>query len=189
MIRKILGVSLALLAIPAFAGDLGYTYVEVGYQDIELDDFDVDGDGFGIGGSLALTENWFMVAGYQAADFDFGVDLDQAHLGLGYHLPITDGVDFFGTASYLTADVSADGFDTIDESGFGLTAGVRGMITDQLELVGSLAYADLDDGADGTAIGAGAIYSFNDMFALSFQIELGEDHTAYGVGARFYFEI
>lgn len=187
MIKKLLGVTLALLTIPAFAGDLRYTYVEAYYQDIELDDFDVDGDGFAIRGSFALTDDWFMIVGYQAADFDFGVDFDHAYLGAGYRTPINDRVDLFGTVSYLTADVSADGFNSIDEDGFGLAVGVRGLVTDELELAGSIGYSDLGDGVDGTAISVGALYSFSDMFALGLEIELDDDLTAFGIGARFYF--
>jgi len=187
MIKKLLGAALALLAVPAFADDLRYTYVEVGYQDIELDDFNADGDGFGIRGSFALTDDWFMIVGYQAADFDFGVDFDQAYLGAGYRTPINDRVDLFGTVAYLTADVSADGFGSIDEDGFGLAVGVRGLVTDQLELAGSIGYSDLGDGVDGTAISAGALYSFTDVFALGIEIELDDDLTAFGIGARFYF--
>ena len=187
MIKMLMGATLALLAIPAFAGDLRYTYLEVGYQDIELDDFNVDGDGFGLRGSFALTENWFMVVGYQAADFDFGADFDHAYLGAGYRTPINDRVDLFGSVSYLTADVSADGFNSIDEDGFGLTVGVRGLVTDQFELAGSFGYSDLGDGVDGTAISAGALYSFTDVFALGIEIELDEDLTAFGIGARLYF--
>ena len=187
MIKKLLGVTLALLAVPAFAGDLRYTYVEAYYQDIELDDFDVDGDGFAIRGSFALTDDWFMIVGYQAADFDFGADFDHAYLGAGYRTPINDRVDLFGTVSYLTADVSADGFNSIDEDGFGLAVGVRGLVTGELELAGSLGYSDLGDGVDGTAISAGALYSFSDVFALGLEIELDDDLTAFGIGARFYF--
>ena len=32
MIRKVLGVSLLLLASPVFAGDLSYSYVQLGYH-------------------------------------------------------------------------------------------------------------------------------------------------------------
>jgi hypothetical protein len=187
MMNKLLGLSLALLALPAFAGDLRYTYVEVGYQDIELDDFSVDGDGFSIRGSFELTEDWFMIVGYQAADFDFGIDFDHAYLGAGYRVPINDRVDLFGAVAYLTADVSADGFDSIDEDGFGLTVGVRGLVTEQLELAGSIGYSDLGDGVDGTAVSAGALYSFTEVFALGIEIELDEELTAFGIGARFYF--
>lgn len=187
MIKKLLGVTLALLTIPAFAGDLRYTYVEAYYQDIELDDFDADGDGFAIRGSFALTDDWFMIVGYQAADFDPGVDFDHAYLGAGYRTPINDRVDLFATVSYLTADVSADGFNSIDDDGFGVAVGVRGLVTDQLELAGSFGYSDLDNGVDGTAISAGALYSFTEAFALGLEIELDEDLTAFGIAARFYF--
>jgi len=74
-----------------------------------------------------------------------------------------------------------------DEDGYGVTAGVRGMIVDTVELTGSIGYSDLGDGADGTAFSAGALYSFSDNFAVGLALGLEEDVTTYGVGARFYF--
>ena len=37
MFRKLLGLSLVMLAFPAFAGDISYNYVQVGYEKIEID--------------------------------------------------------------------------------------------------------------------------------------------------------
>ena len=53
MFRKLLGLSMALLAFPAFAGDISYNYIELGYQKIDFDEelspgVSIDGDGFGI---------------------------------------------------------------------------------------------------------------------------------------------
>ena len=50
MIRKFLALSLLLFAFPAFAADISYNYLQLGYQKVEIDDdltsgFDVDGDG------------------------------------------------------------------------------------------------------------------------------------------------
>lgn len=191
MFRKILGVTLALAMSPAFAGDLSYNYVQLGYQKAELDGgfggIDVDGDGFGVGGAFEIGENWFVPVSYGTLDFDFGVQLDQLAVGLGYHAPLSNGTDFFATLSYLSAEISASGFGSLDEDGYGATVGVRGMLTDSVELHGSIGYSDLGDGADGTAFGAGALYSFSENFALGFDLAFEEDVTMYGIGARFYF--
>ena len=191
MYKKLLGITLALLATPALAADLSYSFVELGYQRAELDDqlagFDVDGDGFGISGSFEINENWFVPISYNSLGFDFGVDLDQASAGIGYHTGLSNGSDFFATLNYLRAEVSASGFGSADEDGYGVTAGIRGMLTDSVELSGSLSYSDLGNGADGTAFGASALYNFSESFALGFNLGIDEDVTIYGLGARFYF--
>ncbi len=192
MFRKLLlGTALTFALSPAFASDLSYNFVEIGYVDAELDDdlagFSFDGDGFRIGGSFEVGENWFVAAGYSTLGFDFGIDLDQIAVGGGYHTGISDRTDFFATLSYLQAEVSAGGFGSVDEDGYGIAVGIRSMLTDNVELNGSIGYSDLGDGADGTAFNAGALYSFTDNFAVGFDIGIEEDVTLYGLGARFYF--
>ena len=191
MFRKTLGVALMLAVSPAFAGGLSYNYIELGYQKAELDDdlagISVDGDGFGIRGSFEVGDSWFIGASYGTLGFDFGVDLDQLSVGAGFHMDVSDRADFFASLSYLQAEVSASGFGSIDENGYGVTIGLRGLAADNFELRGTVAYSDLGDGADGTAFGAGALYSFTDNFALGFDLELDDDVTVYGLGARFYF--
>jgi len=191
MLKRMLGVMLALSVSPAFAGGLSYNFVELGYQNAELDgDFagiSVDGDGYGISGSFEVGESWFILASYDTLDFDFGVDLDQLSIGGGFYMDLSDRADFYAALSYIQAEVSASGFGSADEDGYGVTVGMRGMVTDKVELSGSLSYSDLGDGADGTAFGAGALYSLTDTFALGVGLETDDDVTIYGIGARFYF--
>lgn len=100
---------------------------------------------------------------------------------------MSERTDFFATLSYLNAKASARGFESVDEDGYGVALGIRSMLTDSFELNGSIGYADLGDGADGTSFNAGALYSFTENFAIGFDIGVDEDVTLYGIGARFYF--
>jgi hypothetical protein len=189
MFRKLLGVALIFVLSPALADGLSYNYIQLGYQQADLDDdfIDVDGDGYGISGSFEVGENWFIGAGYSALDFDFGVDFDQLSIGAGYHVGMSDRSDFFATLSYIRAEASVSGLGSADEDGYGATVGIRGLVSDNFELSGSIGYVDLGDAGDGTAFGAEALYSFTENFALGFNVSVDDDVTMYGVGARFYF--
>ena len=191
MFRKLLGLALVLALSPAMADGLSYNFIQLGYQKADLDDdlagISVDGDGYGISGSFEVGENFFIGAGYSALDFDFGVDLDQLSIGGGYHMSLSDRSDFYATLSYIRAEASVSGFGSVDDDGYGVSVGIRGLLSDNVELNGSIAYSDLGDGADGTAFGAGALYSFTENFALGFDVSVDDDVTMYGVGARFYF--
>lgn len=191
MLRTLPGITLAFLTVPALAGELSYNYVELGYQRVDVDDVlpgvNVDGDGFGIRGSVEINESWFIAGAYSQTDFDFGADNDLLSFGAGYHAAIAPRVDVFTILSYITAEASANGFSSIDDDGYGASVGVRGLVGDRIELVGRISYVDLGGSADGTSYGAGALYSFTDTFALGIEFDVGEDATAYGVGARFYF--
>ncbi|MEQ9562066.1 MAG: hypothetical protein RLN69_06055, partial [Woeseiaceae bacterium] len=60
------------LSCGAYADGLNYTYGEVGYSLVEIDDVDVDGDGFNIAGSFALSDEFHIFGGYSTASLDFG---------------------------------------------------------------------------------------------------------------------
>lgn len=190
MFRKLLVTSLLLLAFPAFAGDISYNYVQIGYQKIDIDDpgigFDVDGDGFGVAGSFEIGESWFIGAGYSQADFDFGIDLDELAVGVGWHTVMSNNSDFYALLQYVRAEASASGFPSVDEDGIGAQIGVRGMVTDNVEIGGSIGYVDLGDAGDGTSFGANVQYYFTESFAVGLLLGFDEDATSYGAGVRFY---
>lgn len=191
MFKQILGIALVFCVSPALAGGFSYNFVELGYQNAEFDDdfggFDIDGDGYEIRGSFEVGDSWFVAASYGTLDFDLGVDLDQLSIGGGFYMVLSERVDFFASLSYIDAEVSASGLGSVDEDGYGVAAGIRGMVTDRFEVNGSLLYTDLGDGADGTAVAAEALYSFSDAFALGFNIETDDDVTIFGIAGRFYF--
>ncbi len=190
MLRQIAAVSALAFAAPALADGPSYNYIEGGYQRVEFDDDfsgDFDGDGFGIGGSFALNDQWHLFADYSTADLDFDVDLDQLRLGGGFHTGLTNNVDFVAEFSYVRFDASAGGF-SVDDDGFGLSLGMRGMAADRLELAGWVDYIDLDDSGDDTSLRGEAWYKFTENFALGFTASAGDDVTTYGIGGRVFFD-
>ena len=99
---------------------------------------------------------------------------------------MSDNSDFYALLQYVQAEVSIDGFGSADEDGFGATIGLRGMVSDKVELGGSIGYVDLGDAGDGTAIGANMLYNFTQNFAAGLFVDFDEDTTAYGAGIRLY---
>jgi hypothetical protein len=190
MIRKSLSIALLLLAGPALAADISYNYGQLGYQWATLEDvlpgLDVDGDGFGFGGAFEVGDSAFIQAGYQQTSFDYGIDFNQISAGIGYHAALSQSTDFFAALSYVKAEVTVVGAGATSEDGYGATIGVRGMVTEKLELDGTISYVDLGNGADGTAFGAAAIYNFTDIFSLALDVGLEEDAVSYGLGVRVY---
>ena len=189
MMRSILCGLLLAVSTAAMADDLNYNFLSLGYERIELDDdfgFDVDGDGWTIGGSFEVGESWFLFAGYGMADFDFGIDLDQWAAGGGYHLPMADNVDFVATLSYQRADVSAGSL-SVDDDGFGASVGIRAMVSERVELNGSINYVDFGDFGDETSFGGSAWLNLTEQFALGLGVSFSDDATEYGLGGRLYF--
>ncbi len=159
--------AISILSLPVYADTPTYNFMNGGFQRVDLDGngIDVDGDGFAIGGAFEVADNWHIVGGYSSTEFDFGVDLNQLKVGVGYHTDISDVTNFFVDALFVDAEVDTGGFGSVDENGFGLAIGLRSNLSDTLELEGSITHVDLGD-ADGTTFAAAGWYKFSREFAI-----------------------
>jgi opacity protein-like surface antigen len=179
---------LALFAFSATAAaeDPNYNFIQGSYGQIEADDVDVDGDAFGIEGSVALTDRFHLFGGYTTADLDFGVDLNQSEIGVGFNSPISETVDLIASLAYVSAEVES-GFGSADDSGYGLGLGLRAMVTPVIEVNGDIQYVDFGDGGDDTGFGAGFLYNFTERFAAGLSGDWSDDFSSYQLNARMHF--
>jgi hypothetical protein len=173
---------------PALAEEtFSYNYLEGGYVHTKLDDLDITGSGFGVRGSFALARNAFGFAGYSSQDFDFDINVDQWEFGAGLNFSLTDRLDIVGRLSYIGVKLDAPGISSVDDSGVGAGAELRGRVNDALELHGGVSYANLNDSGDGTAGNVGLRVYVNKSFALGADASFDSDETTYMLGARFDF--
>lgn len=112
------------------AGDLSYSWLQVDYLNVDVDDFDGndglledfdDGNGWGVNGSLAFTPMFFGFAGYSETDSDVtftsdgttflssSQDVARLDVGLGLNvpldLPILRKPDLVVRVAYVDVDV------------------------------------------------------------------------------------
>lgn len=190
MKRLIITAALLALTTPVLAQTPSYNYLQLSYQELDLDDgglgIDIDGDGLAGEGSFVIADNWHVFANFSTADFGSGVDLTQINLGAGYHADISPTTNFFTNLLWVNAEVDTP-FGGADEDGFGLSVGLRSNLNDNVELEGALSYVDLGDGSDGIAVGGAAWYRFNTEFSIGLNASFDEDVVGYGIGGRFYF--
>ena len=175
---------LAAAPIAAQAEDMSYSFIDLGYSELNFDGGPT-GDGFGVRGSIGFAENFFGFADYQSLDFSLG-DLDIYSIGLGGRMEIAESVDLVGKVGYLKADVSSDGLSG-DESGYLVSAGVRARPASQFELEGNVIYRDFGSGSDDTAVAVAARYFFTDMFAIGAEYEMSDDQDIWFAGVRLSF--
>jgi hypothetical protein len=136
------------------AEGVSYNFVQGGLAVASLSSNGDSEDGIGIGIS-GEAEIWEFLYGFvdisnvtykpDGADLTFA----PASLGVGAHMPLGP-VDAFAGLSMERVKVKVDpdgpgsSFSNSD-SGVGLTAGVRGMLGENVQWSGSLKYRDLDD--------------------------------------------
>ncbi len=115
--RKLL-LPIALLAVTPVtvlaAEGLSYTYVEGGAAMLQIHSRAANDPELGGGylrGSFAIGDSVHLLAGYSSVsdtlNSPFGnskVTLEQTHLGLGYHVPISNRVDFTSDIAWIRRD-------------------------------------------------------------------------------------
>lgn len=169
--KKLLLGSALLLAFSQVSANEGpkWDSLSIGYQDVDAAGVDVSG--FSFSGSKLVSDNVFIFGNLSMNSDTIGgvdFDLDTTTLGLGYRHNISNTTDFFGTLSYekIETEVSGRGLSGgADGNGYGLAIGVRSMVTEKLELLGSIGYLDIEDDSEGEFT-LGASYHFTESFSL-----------------------
>jgi hypothetical protein len=188
-IASVLAASAAFVPFLAQADGLSYSYVDVAYVNTDLDETSEDVDGLALRGSLEITEQVFLFAGYSDQSGSIGgrdLDFETYSLGVGYAWPIAPRMDLYGKIGYTEADADFRGFGG-DDDGYLLAFGLRSRVQEQLELEGSLNYVDLSDSGDDTSLGLSARWYFTEQFAAGVEGAFGDDANTYGIGVRWHF--
>lgn len=145
--KKALLASVMLLAsTTAGAAGFGYSYLELGYGEVD------DGDGLFFGGAAQLQRGLGVVGSYYTLDFDNDADGDIFTVGLQFNTSVGARTDFVGSVQLINAEVEYEvyhnRFDrhtvSEDDTGLLLRGGLRHALQQNLQLEGDLSYISND---------------------------------------------
>ena len=172
--RVMLGsLMLAVTPLAAMAEDMSYSYVDLAYVDQDFEGVGPSADGFGLRGSVGFAENWLAFAEYSSTSVQ-GVDIEQIAVGLGGHYALTEQLDLVGRVGYFEVSLDAGALNA-DDDGYLLDLGLRGQVTEGVELEGGARYTDLSDGGNDTALFVGGRFHFNKTWAVGAEYQSGDD--------------
>ncbi len=174
------GIAFAQSAQQQQAG-LGYSYAELRFVDVDAN----GGDGLRLNGSYELENNWLIVGGLTALDFNNNVDVTTVELGGGYVWHYSSDFDLVSSLRYVRADIDTPGGSS-DDSGFALSGGARGLLTPQFEVRGSVNYINLDN--SDTYLEIAVDYYFTEQFAAGVSLEFAGDADVFTIGGRWFFK-
>lgn len=172
--------AMALGAQTAAAEGFSYNLIEGSYA------FGDNVDGPGVKGSWELAPSIHVFGGLQNLDADGGGSLDFLNLGVGMNWALSDNLDLVGAASFERLDNGP-----FDDTGFGVSAGLRGRVAESFELDGSIKYSDIGDFGDFVTFAVGGRYYFTPNFAAGAEFNKidgdGGDSDVYMVTLRYNF--
>ena len=120
--------------------------------------------------------------------YDLNMGIEVTALGMGFAVETGESTDFFFVLQYLDIQTSASmmGF-SVGESayGTGATAGIRSMITSNLELTAEVNYVNVSYGNTSRVVGAH--YHLSDSFSLGVNYEKDGKEKGTSIIARMYF--
>ena len=183
--RKLTFIALLLVSGAAFAQDAKEPSLRYSFGELRYIDVDNGGDGFELGGSFQFNGNWFGVASLSSFDLSNSADSTVFEIGGGYVFPLQQDWDVQVNGRIIRTEVDSSG-GSVNDTGFGALAGLRGMIAPQFEVRGNLHYVNVDD-SDIFAELAGDWY-FTPQFAAGLSVEFGGDFDLWTIGARYYFK-
>lgn len=194
---------LALSPLSALAADdLSYTYVEAGWTQFQVNDDFLDDpkvDGGYIRGSFAIAPQVYLFGAWSQVSKSYGFDggslkleLDQPEFGIGYHMGMSNRVDFTADIAWTRQNAEL----TLKETGFATvrqkdhfnaargTFGVRGKPSARTEAWLKAGYMDGSD-MDGTWVGnVGGQINITPMWGVVGEVQVIEDVTQYSAGVR-----
>ncbi len=162
------------------AVDLSYTYAELRFVDVDAR----GGDGIRFNLSYELENNWMIVGGLTALDFNNNVDSTVVEVGGGYVWHYSNDFDLVSTLRFVRAEIDNPGGGS-DDNGFAFSAGARGLLAPQFEIRGSVNHVNLDD--SDTYLELAGDYYFTEQFSAGVSLEFAGDVDAFTIGARWFF--
>lgn len=170
--------SASLVSVSAFADTPDWRYVEGGYLSYDSEG-GFDPDGLQVNGKYLLDPNIYVNGEFGWAESGI-TDFTTLTIGGGYRFALNNTTDAYVGANFERFDA-----DYYDDNGYSLNAGVRSMITPELEVNGELGYFKIDEGE--VTLKAGAYYYFNPQFAVGASYEFMEDTDVFQLSARYAF--
>lgn len=161
---------------------LSYDYAHGALAITSLDNGGLEG-----GGSFTVARNLHVFASYQDWELNSNVDRSILQIGAGYHWDISNNLDLVVALAYADSKLDTPGPGNIDDNGAILSAGLRGWITNTVELSGTIFIDDSLGSSSDTVVELGGEYHTSNQFSLGGRVRVDEDQTTLFVGGRFYF--
>lgn len=189
MKKALLASALMLASTTAGAAGFGYSYLELGYGEVD------DGDALFFGGAAQLQRGLGVIGSFYTMDFDDDIDGEIFTAGLQFNTPVGAKTDFVGSVQLINAEVESKIYrgrflgteiESEDDTGLLLRAGIRHALQQNLQLEGDISY-NTNDFWDNDELGIKAGVRFYADRQLSIAAGIASDQELDGlyISARY----
>ncbi len=184
--KTLLALAIAATSTSLQASEINYNSVQAAYGSIDIGGVNLDG--FAVDGSFKFNERAYGFAGYEKYSVNSG-HLGEFNVGAGFIKSVSDKTDWVSEVSYVRTMLKDGG--SFNESGYRVATGLRGMVSDKVELSGKINYTDAGLFGDGFGVNLGAVFHVNENFGITAGYDYVDrdffDYDGWNVGARFSF--
>lgn len=194
--RSCLAVLMLALSTTAFSREIGYDFVQGTYSSITVSSggSDLDGDGFTLSGAFSVSPNIAFSGSYTDTSYDtiqgFDFSSNEFQLGVIAHVAVAPNTDLFGSFSVIEVeqDLSSSTLNfSDDDTGNVISAGVRHMATDSIEVNAGISRIDVFDDTE-TSYGVGSRAYTGEAFSLGIGYRTSDDVDSFQFSARVDFK-
>lgn len=183
MKKALLASALLLASSTAGAAGFGYSYLELGYGEVD------DGDALFFGGAAQLQRGLSVIGSYYTIDFDEDADGEIFTGGLQFNTPLGAKTDFVGSVQLINAEIEYKIYrgrflgtytESEDDTGLLLRGGIRHALQQNLQLEGDISY-NTNDFWEDDELGIKAGVRFYADRQLSFGVGIASDQELDGL--------
>jgi hypothetical protein len=178
--------SLSVIAGERTSDFIGWNDLSVSYRVFAIDGAPKDHEVITVAGTSAINNNVFVLA-----DYGKGRTIDDAYnnqsmfsVGLGYNKVFPSGVNTYAALSFMKIKTGWVDTTSGNDRGYVLRAGIRGMITNSLELRGTVVHVDI---FDDQLLELGIRYRVVKSYYVGVDLSLRDDVSSYGVVIAYQF--
>lgn len=168
---------------------LSYQNLTVGYAKAEVDNTDFSGLVFE--GSLPLSDNVFITAGFSDvnSDDEFNgddINLSILSLGGGFHARVSPNTDVVVRFEITDNEAKHKDTETLDESGRNIGVSIRSKLAEKFELEAGVVNTEVDDEDDNLIVVSGRFF-VSPKASVGLSIADGDDSNTRMLDLRFDF--
>tara|TARA_B100000767_G_scaffold266687_1_gene284409 strand:- start:570 stop:1145 length:576 start_codon:yes stop_codon:yes gene_type:complete len=169
---------------------ISYNQIHVKSLDLKHNEPNDDRDGYTLKGSYAITDNFYLIAGFDKVKYDHTDQKnDISTVGVGGHIAKSRKTDYVYSITYSKNKIKNRSVGSIKIDSSTIAAGVRSMLSKNIELNGGIEFIKFENESAEISpfVGVDIHPNFANGYALSVTYASTDDYKTLSAGLKYSF--